>query len=173
MQALLCHPESPNRAVHSLRARAERTADARLAVRYLLEGALDLLRIPPPAPPHMAPGLWRHTCCEIFIARAGTPGYHEFNLSPSGEWAAHAFERYRQGGMLADKALAPRIAVRRGAGTLELDALIRLGNLEGRLLVGLSAVIEAADGSLSYWALRHPAGKPDFHHREAFALELA
>jgi hypothetical protein len=33
-------------------------------------------------------------------------------------------------------------------------------------------VIEAADGSLSYWALRHPPGKPDFHHRDAFALEL-
>jgi hypothetical protein len=38
--------------------------------------------------------------------------------------------------------------------------------------VGLSAVIEAADGALSYWALRHPAGRPDFHHPDCFALDL-
>ena len=34
------------------------------------------------------------------------------------------------------------------------------------------AVIEENDGRLSYWALRHAPGKPDFHHPEAFALEL-
>ena len=44
----------------------------------------------------------------------------------------------------------------------------------GRLLNGqhrLSAVIEASDG-LSYWALRHPADKPDFHDADGFALLL-
>jgi hypothetical protein len=40
------------------------------------------------------------------------------------------------------------------------------------LRLGLSAVIESCNGSLSYWALRHPAGKPDFHHADAFALGL-
>jgi hypothetical protein len=44
---------------------------------------------------------------------------------------------------------------------------------KGRLRIGLSAVIEGKDGALSYWALRHAPGKPDFHHRRAFALELA
>jgi hypothetical protein len=34
-------------------------------------------------------------------------------------------------------------------------------------------VIEEKNGALSYWALRHPAGKPDFHRRSAFAMELA
>jgi hypothetical protein len=38
--------------------------------------------------------------------------------------------------------------------------------------LGLSAVVEATDGGLSYWALRHPPGKPDFHHIDAFALQL-
>jgi hypothetical protein len=41
------------------------------------------------------------------------------------------------------------------------------------LRVGLSAVIEANDGTLSYWALKHPAAKPDFHHPDSFVLELA
>jgi hypothetical protein len=32
--------------------------------------------------------------------------------------------------------------------------------------------VEAAGGGLSYWALRHPPDKPDFHHRENFSLVL-
>ena len=37
----------------------------------------------------------------------------------------------------------------------------------------LAAVIEATDGSLSYWALAHPSDKPDFHHPDSFVLELS
>jgi hypothetical protein len=33
-------------------------------------------------------------------------------------------------------------------------------------------VIEETNGRLSYWALAHPPGKPDFHHSDCFALEL-
>lgn len=169
MHSLVCHPQSVPGAVRSVQAAVERGAGG-LAVRFVLAGDLEGLRIPAPRPPRIVHGLWAHTCCEIFVAPADVPAYHEFNLSPSGEWAAHAFERYRQGRALADAALDPRIAVRRDPGKLELEALIRV---EGRkLLIGLAAVIEAADGSLSYWALGHPPGRPDFHHRDAFALEL-
>ena len=28
------------------------------------------------------------------------------------------------------------------------------------------------DGGISYWALAHPPGKPDFHHPDSFALTL-
>ena len=35
-----------------------------------------------------------------------------------------------------------------------------------------AAVVEEADGRLSYWALRHPPGRPDLHHADAFALRL-
>ena len=141
-----------------------------MSLKFVLLGNLEALRIPEPRPPRSVRGLWERTCCEIFVAPGGAPAYHELNLSPSGEWAAHAFKRYREGAMLSDPALDPRIAVRRGPGKLELEALIKV---EGqRFLVGLAAVIEAADGSLSYWALWHPPGKPDFHHRDAFALEL-
>ena len=40
------------------------------------------------------------------------------------------------------------------------------------IALGLSAVIEEADGNVSYWALAHPPGKPDFHHSDCLALEL-
>lgn len=169
MHSLACHPQSAPGAVHRLQAGIERGAGG-LSLKFLLQGNLERLRIPEPRLPRAVSGLWERTCCEVFVAPADAPTYHEFNLSPSGEWAAHAFRCYREGAMLSDSALAPRIAVRRGPGKLELEAVIRV---EGRrLLIGLAAVIEAADGSLSYWALRHPPGKPDFHHRDAFALEL-
>jgi hypothetical protein len=41
-----------------------------------------------------------------------------------------------------------------------------------RLRLALTAVVEDARGRLSYWALRHPPGRPDFHHRDGFALVL-
>jgi len=43
----------------------------------------------------------------------------------------------------------------------------------GRWRVALTAVIEETNGTKSYWALKHPPGKPDFHHADGFALELA
>lgn len=39
-------------------------------------------------------------------------------------------------------------------------------------VAGVSAVIEEADGTKSFWALGHPPGEPDFHHRDCFRLEL-
>ena len=50
-----------------------------------------------------------------------------------------------------------------------VDATVPAGR---SLRLGLSAVVEEYDGMLSYWALRHPPGKPDFHHAAAFALVL-
>jgi hypothetical protein len=39
--------------------------------------------------------------------------------------------------------------------------------------LGMSAVIEDKAGRMSYWALAHPPGKPDFHHRDCFAYEFS
>ena len=141
-----------------------------LEVRYALAGTLSGLRVDPPRTGE----LWQHTCFEIFIASRGMPSYYEFNFSPAGDWAAHAFSSYRNGARLADAALDPQLAVRGCTERLELDARVALDrlHLSGELAIGLSAVIEATDGSLSYWALRHAPGKPDFHHADTFALTI-
>ena len=99
------------------------------------------------------------------------PEYREFNFSPSGEWAVYAFRGYRNGGGLENE-LSPGIVVHKTMDRLELAAEIPQGLLpHGRpLRLGLSAMVEDAGGILSYWALRHPPGKPDFHHTDAFAL---
>ena len=135
---------------------------------FLLDADLDRLRIPGRRPARFADGLWRHTCFEVFLARKGSRAYREYNLAPSSEWAGYAFQKYRLRGN--GTAPRPRIRIRRSGGVLKLDARIAA---KGRLRVGLSAVIEEKNGELSYWALRHAPGKPDFHHRRAFALEVA
>ena len=177
---LIPHPETHSGVVCDISTRILRKSGGTLVVTYILEGDLDRLRIPAPRPPRVADELWRHTCCEIFIARKGVAGYHEFNLAPSGEWAAYAFERYRERAAHHNEdagRVDPQIAVRRTANRLELDALIPLDRLSplhvsNALSIALSVVVEDQHGLLSYWALRHPPGKPDFHHAEAFALEL-
>jgi hypothetical protein len=145
-----------------------------LRLAYRITADLERLAVPPPRVPRIADRLWQHTCCEIFVTRQGLAGYHEFNLSPSGEWAVRAFSGYRDGVLLEDERLNPRIAVRRGRDLLQLDARIALEQLPytGSLLLGLSAVTEESGGRVSYWALAHPPGKPDFHHACAFALQI-
>ena len=140
----------------------------------MVEGEIPQIRIPSPVEPRFATDLWRHTCFEAFIAVEGESAYHEFNFAPSGEWAVYGFRGYRDGGPLADDTIQPRIALRATDGRCEIDNVIRLDALSlahplASLQVGLSAVIETSDG-LSYWALRHPLDKPDFHNADGFAL---
>jgi hypothetical protein len=169
--ALERHPAVACARLRGIEASVARSAGGKLKVAYVLEGEIDGLRIPPPGPARIAERLWQHTCCEIFIAGMHGRSYHEFNLSPSGEWAAYAFARYRKGALLDDPALTPRITVSRGADRLELSALVPVKD-EGKVRIGLAAVVEDNEGTLSYWALRHVAAKPDFHHPDAFAMEV-
>ena len=177
---LTCHPDTPTDAVRGIAAQVRRLLEGKLAVTYVLEADLDRLRVPAPRAPRVASELWRHTCCEIFIAGKGLPAYREFNFSPSGEWAAYAFDGYRKPGAGESLAAmpAPQIVMREATGKLELEAVIPLDRIPelhscASLSLALSAVVEERDGALSYWALRHPPGKPDFHHPEGFALKLA
>ncbi|MGH9196391.1 MAG: DOMON-like domain-containing protein [Acidimicrobiia bacterium] len=174
---LTSHPETYSQAVHGIEARVWWTQGGALALTFALKGDFTRLRIPPPRPARRADGLWQHTCFEVFVSVKGHSAYHEFNFAPSGEWAAYTFRGYRDGAPLAEDEIAPRITVRGAGDSLDLDAIVRLDRLpriqpHAALRVALSAVIEEEGGMLSYWALKHPPGKPDFHHPDAFALEL-
>jgi hypothetical protein len=158
---LVPHPDTPPGAVEGIEARVER-ASSHLKLAYVIRGNPDRFRVPAPRPARFADDLWRHTCFEAFVS--GNAGYDEFNLSPSGEFAAYRFDAYRSG--MARLAVAvPSIWT---GGRLEATVPLRPDARH----IALSAVIEAADGAVSYWALRHAAGKPDFHHPDAFALSL-
>lgn len=175
--SLICHPAAVCPAVVSIDVRVASTADGGLWLGYRLSGRIAGIVLPLPAPAGPADGLWEHTCFEAFVGIAGDPAYREFNFSPSGQWAAYAFADYRRRAGWAPPA-APRLALRRFPDRVELDAWIGPELLPaavppvGRLALGLSAVIEAADGDRSYWALAHPADRPDFHRRDGFVVDL-
>jgi hypothetical protein len=168
--ALTLHPESECPAVERIEVAVTRPSPGILDLRYRLTGALSALALPPLAPPNRADELWRHTCFEAFV-RAGAQGYRELNFAPSSQWAAYRFDSYREGMANADPD-ALTLYVSRGGDAFELSARVTLDLPAVDWQLGLSAVIEATDGTKSYWALAHAPGKPDFHHPDSFALQL-
>jgi hypothetical protein len=176
-RALACHPETPSSWVRTIQARLSQVHDGGIAITYSLDGQISRLSLPAKSAPSRVDGLWQHTCFEAFVSVEGAPEYREFNFAPSGQWAAYAFQRYRDGGPLP-RASDPQITIRTSESSFELDALIRRESLpplpgNARLLLALSAVIEEKDGVMSYWALKHPPGPPDFHDASAFVLVWA
>lgn len=177
MRTLNLHPGAEPTVARRVEADVARPRPGLLALRYVMTAPMQEISLPRLAPPARADGLWRRTCLEAFL-RAGTgEAYYEFNFSPSTEWAAYRFDGYRQGMRPAEGLPAPRIesaATKDGFElrvSLELDAVPDLPTLVPWRL-GLSAVVEDVSGTISYWALAHPPGKPDFHHADGFALDL-
>ena len=175
---LLCHPATPAPVVRAVEAQASFLPDGSLAIAYRLWGDIARLLIPQPQPSAPKDFLWEHTCFEAFIGVRGNASYREFNFSPSGQWAAYGFFDYRKRDEAFVCKTAPVISSKQFAGRFELEAIIAPGVLprgSGPLEIGLAAVVESSDtvdGRHSYWALKHPAERPDFHHRDAFSLIL-
>jgi hypothetical protein len=178
------HPAVPAEGVQRVAARAQPLGPESLRFQYVLEADPGLVRIPAPvADAGRADKLWAHTCFEAFVGFADSPRYLELNFSPSGHWAAYRFDSYRQG-MAPELAAPPGIGLRRAGERLELQADVHLGASwsatrtapaaggPAGLRIALTAVVEDREGRLSYWALRHPPGRPDFHHPESFSLAL-
>lgn len=169
------HPDTPCDAVSSIAVEIERPEGDGVVLRYAVSGEIARLAIPPAAAPVRTDELWRRTCFEAFLRPGDGEAYVEFNFAPSTQWAAYRFVGYRDG-MAPAEIAAPRIDVTVGDTTLELAVRLNLAALAlppGPCRVALCAVIEAASGAKSYWALAHPPGRPDFHHRSSFAYEVS
>lgn len=174
---LTAHPSTPSEAVRSLGVQIRAEEPDILVFQYSLVADMPRIRVPTFRVGARTESLWKHTCFEAFVAAKDTPGYHEFNFSPSLDWAIYRFGAYREGMSPAEVGQVPEISVHRSDFGLELRSAVhlrQLADLEVRhLRIALAAVIEDDDGGLSYWGLRHPPGKPDFHHPNGFALEVA
>ncbi|MBL8537870.1 MAG: DOMON-like domain-containing protein [Hyphomonadaceae bacterium] len=169
--SLAPHPTTNPDAISAVAVEIARLAPDQLALRYEVEGDIARLLAPAPAHPERTDELWKHTCFEAFLMTPAGGGYLECNLSPSSQWAVYAFDAYREG-MRAAEGFSPAISIESSAERFALSATLRGPALARGGPLALCAVIEETDGRKSYWALRHPLGKPDFHHPDCFAAEL-
>ena len=171
------HPDFPCDAVSSIEVSASRPLADRMQTVYSVTGKMEVLNLPISEPTERRDELWQHTCFEAFV-RAGPRGpYLEFNFAPSSHWAAYYFSGYRDGMRLAAGIEPPLFEMERRPDRFDMAVEFSLGAGTSlaecaSLQLGLSAVIEETSGRKSYWALAHPAGKPDFHHNDCFTLEL-
>lgn len=176
VHSLICHPSTPSKVVRRVAVRVRRTC-GQLVLVYWIEGDLNSVHWPSPRSSRRTDQLWWHTCCELFLRERGQTDYYEFNFSPSTEWAIYRFSAYRKNMAVVEDAKQSRIAPRVRTDRFELATLIDLKSLSPRLAItdlhlAVSVVVEQTDGQCSYWALRHPSGRPDFHHPDSFALML-
>lgn len=176
---LIAHPQTPCPAIEALTVTTDVQAqEGRWGVllHYLVQGDTAQLRVPlKSANAGPADNLWRHTCFEAFLNRPGETAYTEFNFSPSGQWAAYAFKDERERDTQVVEIISPRIELAQSPKALSLRAWMPLPEVQlGQTLnLGLSAVIETQDGSLSYWALHHTDARPDFHRKAGWTASLS
>lgn len=167
------HPLHPVQAVTSVSARILGADAFWLRLRWRIDGA-EALVVPLFAGKGRADGLWQTTCFELFLRPADGHDYCEFNLSPSERWAAYDFSGYREGMRERPLEREPQAALRLGSSFAIFDAAIPLSALPPEdCAMNLAAVIEEEGGAKSYWALAHPAHKPDFHDPACFVATLA
>lgn len=170
------HPSTPCDAVRSIAVRLARTSPQDVELAYGVSGDLGRVRLPESEAPRRGDGLWRHTCFEVFVVPDPGPAYVELNFSSCGAWACYAFTRYREGQSTPELVVPPSIGVT--ASTHDpawvLTASVRLEALRGGVAarVAVAAVIEEVGGRLSYWALQHAPGRPDFHRPEGFVWRI-
>lgn len=178
---LIAHPAHPPRAVRGVRVDVEyvleRPGTIHFNLRFdviapggIIAGVTPDGSLPVPRDP--TDGLWRGTCFELFAGGDGfSPPheYYEWNFAPDGRWAGYRFTGYRE--LAGPVDMPPRaVSVESGGGggmTLTVAAPF-LPVAGPRTRLGLSAVIVEEGGPTSYWALRHPLARPDFHHRDCF-----
>lgn len=175
--ALVRHPAAPCPGALALQVRVARPSAGRLQLEYRLAGDWRTVTLPKHNnTPEPEPELWRHTCFEAFLGTPGSRAYHEFNFSPSGDWAVFAFSSWRQRMADCSHALQPTVSFRSTPAELcmRVDTPLppAVGGSQAGAPLGLSAVIAHADGRRCYWALAHPCDDPDFHARTGWLATL-
>jgi len=147
-----------------------------LTINYMLIGPLADLAIPAPAENQLRRNaLWEETCFEFFLCPKNSAHYWEFNLSPAGHWNVYHFTAYRQGMQEEPAYESLPFSFEFQTTVLRLSLELDLGRIiaqEQALDMGISAVIKAADSSITHWALAHPGAVADFHRRDSFIVAL-
>lgn len=160
MHALMLHRTCDLGPIRSVTASVTATEQG-CEAEFWLDGRVSDILLPLPAASERRDNLWQTTCFEIFWQPIGGTYYREFNLSPSGQWAAYDFDSFRDG--MRDALVgAMALACSHDANGLVLRASIA-ADLPSPAQVALNAIVEHRDGGKQYWALAFPPGPPEFH----------
>ena len=165
--SLVRHPDTPPGAIRAVDAELQRVPGGAVAT-FRAIGDISQLVVPEPAPPVRTSGLWQTTCFELFVAEEGE-SYREFNLSPSGAWAAYAFAGHRCG--MRD--IPAEIEIEMSQDNKGLSLIAKIGSdFPDPAHVGLTAVILETSSVTRYWATAFAPGEPDFHAAAVRSLLL-
>ena len=169
MQALMLHHSCALGPIRVVTAQIAATSSG-CEAEFRLDGRIGAIALPAPGPSIRTDNLWQTTCFEIFWQPLGGTSYREFNLSPSGRWAAYDFDSFREG-MRDAPVDAIALACSHGEGELVLKATIA-ADLPAPAQVALNAIVDHGDGNLQFWALAFPPGRPEFHSEACRQLIL-
>ena len=147
-------------------------ATATLNIWFGVGAPIGRFAIPESEDPGRRDELWTTTCLEAFLRADGDSAYREWNFAPSGDWAAYDFSRHREGMTEANVPEPPYVRVEDNLTWWTLGATVALP-AGHHWSLGLAAVLEEQDGTMSYWALAHGGEKPDFHDPACFTAALA
>lgn len=170
--SLHCHPSTTCKSLTRIDVRLSVLPGIGMRLAYVLHGSIASLTLPASSS-GFADGLWRHTCFEMFLGVHGDAHYREFNFSPSGQWACYDFRAYREGMASQSALVPPQLEHNLAEDRFEFVVDMPVGLLSGACPgvydeIGITAIVEEMDGSMSYWALSHPRAQPDFHDRAGF-----
>jgi hypothetical protein len=145
-----------------------------LQLTYTVLGDIARLCLPEPAESRAMDGLWAHTCFEAFFSEPPSAAYREFNFSPSTQWAHYRFSTERTPDPSGPAPATPVVQ----SPEVSHNRLVMTASVAAKPVTQLetlfspTAVLELTDGSLSYWAVNHPAPLPDFHARAGWTTPL-
>ena len=148
-----------------------------LNIEYQCAGKIDGITIPYiHDKPQRLHSLWQHTCFEAFI-NFGEDCYWEVNCSPSKDWNIYYFDRYRKGQTEELRISNLHCEVfHKSQKSFIIQWILNLKSITPNnpedLSIGICSILEHANKSKSYWALKHCASKPDFHQRKSFCLNF-
>lgn len=128
--------------------------------------------------------LWLQTCGEMFIHDPNALGpYLEFNFSPTGDWAAYAFEATRRGmrshrwshseanASPTLRSTIDQLGDPQSRHRLIMEVSIPRSALGSASRLYPTMVLETIAG-MSWWAIWHPTDRPQFHHPDNFLQTL-
>lgn len=133
--------------------------------------------------------LWKNTCFEWFLKTntASSSRYWEFNAAPTGAWNFYELASYRaplrESPFLSHPKFQSQFTPGDSSSNSSRYSFLFQGELNPLLMesspkdsmvfqLAITSVIKWKSDAVSYYSLRHPKEKPDFHSPEGFVLSL-